>query len=105
LRKSPGFTVAAVLMLALGIGVNVAAFGFFDLMFLRPLPIRDPGTVIGFQRSAPEGFSDNFVYPEMAFYREHAKALSAVLASTDGKLTIDGEEKQLNAQLCDCQLF
>jgi len=37
LRKSPGFTAAAVLMLALGVGVNVAAFGFFDLMFLRPL--------------------------------------------------------------------
>src|ERR1700684_201459 len=43
LRRSPGFTVAAVLMLALGIGVNVAAFGFFDLVFLRPMPVRDPG--------------------------------------------------------------
>jgi hypothetical protein len=44
LRKSPVFTAVAVLMLALGIGVNVAAFGFFDLMFLRPLPfaIRGP---------------------------------------------------------------
>jgi hypothetical protein len=37
LRKSPGFTLAAILMLAIGIGVNVAAFGFFDLMVLRPL--------------------------------------------------------------------
>src|SRR5262245_54355685 len=35
LRKSPGFTLAAVLMLAIGIGVNVAAFGFFDLFVLR----------------------------------------------------------------------
>ena len=42
LRKSPGFTLAAVLMLAIGIGVNVAAFGFFDLMVLRPLPVDDP---------------------------------------------------------------
>ena len=37
LRKSPGFTATAVLMLAIGIGVNVAAFGFFDLMVLQPL--------------------------------------------------------------------
>src|ERR1017187_6946151 len=53
LRKSPVFTAVAVLMLALGIGVNVAAFGFFDLMFLRPLPVRDPGTLLRFERSAP----------------------------------------------------
>src|SRR5690348_9882648 len=42
LLRSPGFTLAAVLMLAVGIGANVAIFGFFDLMFLRPLDVRDP---------------------------------------------------------------
>src|ERR1700753_145000 len=34
LRKSPVFTLAAVLMLTIGIGANVAAFGFFNLMVL-----------------------------------------------------------------------
>ncbi len=42
LRKSPGFTFAAVVTLAVGIGVNVAAFGFFNLIFFRPLPVRHP---------------------------------------------------------------
>src|SRR5580704_14148047 len=88
LRKSPGFTAAAVLILALGIGVNVAAFGFFDLMFLRPLPVRDPGALLKFARSSPQGYADNFVYPEVAFYREHAKKLSAVMASDDAKVTL-----------------
>ena len=55
LRKSPGFTAAAVLMLALGIGVNVAAFGFFDLMFLRPLPVRDPATLLQFDAQRATG--------------------------------------------------
>ena len=43
LRRSPGFTLAAIIMLALGIGVNVAAFGFFNLMVLRPLADPQPG--------------------------------------------------------------
>ncbi len=97
LRKSPGFTFAAVLMLALGIGVNVAAFGFFNLMLLRPLPVRNPETILHFQRRSPENFADNFPYPEVAFFREHSTSLSAVLALSFGKLAMDGEEKPLNA--------
>ena len=104
LRKSPGFTAAAVLMLALGIGVNVAAFGFFDLMFLRPLPVRDPATLLQFERSAPEGYADNFKYPEVAFYRDHSRTLS-VLASNGGKLTIEREEKQLGASFVTANFF
>jgi predicted permease len=105
LRKSPGFTAAAVLMLALGVGVNVAAFGFFDLMFLRPLPVRDPATLLKFSRSAPQGYADNFIYPEVAFYREHSRKLSAVFASDDAKVTIDGDDKQLTASFITANLF
>jgi hypothetical protein len=72
LRKSPGFTVAAVLMLALGIGVNIAAFGFFNLMVLRPLPVRDPATLLRFQRHAPHSYASALPYPEMAFFGEHS---------------------------------
>jgi predicted permease len=105
LRKSPGFTAAAVLMLALGIGVNVAAFGFFDLMFLRPLPVRDPGSLLRFDRSAPQGYADNFMYPEVAFYREHSRTLSAVLASGDAKVTIEGDDRQLAARFATANFF
>ena len=96
LRKSPGFTTAAVLMLALGIGVNVAAFGFFNLMLLRPLPIRHPETILHFQRRSPQNAADNFPYPEVAFFREHSQPLSAILALSFDKLSMDGEEKPLN---------
>ena len=76
LRKSPGFTVAAILILAVGIGVNIAAFGFFNLIVLRTLPVRDPGTLLRFQRVAPDRYASVLPYPEMAFFREHSKTLS-----------------------------
>jgi hypothetical protein len=50
LRRSPGFSVAAILMLGVGIGVNVAAFGFFNLIALKPLPVRDPASLLRFER-------------------------------------------------------
>jgi predicted permease len=97
LRKSPGFTAMAVLILALGIGVNVAGFGFFDLMILRPLPVRHPETLLRFQRQGSGNFSDNFSYAAAAFYREHSSMLSAVLALSFANLTIEGEAKPLHA--------
>lgn len=105
LRKSPGFTVAAVLMLALGIGVNVAVFGFFNLMFLRALPVRDPDTLLRFERRAVDSFSYALPYPEMAFFRDHSKTLSAFLALDPAKLAIDGDEKPLNAHFVTANFF
>lgn len=92
LRKSPGFTVAAILMLAIGIGANVAAFSFFNLMVLSPLPVRDPATLLRFHRRSPQAYAFALPYPEMAFFREHSRTLSAVLALNSTRLPIEGEE-------------
>jgi predicted permease len=105
LRQSPGFTVAAVLMLAIGIGVNVAVFGFFDLMVLRPLPIRDPGTLVRFHRRSLQNYAFALPYPEMAFFREHSRTLSTVLALNSTNLATEGEEKQIDANFVTANFF
>lgn len=97
LRKSPGFTLAAMLMLAVGIGVNVAAFGIFNYVLWEPLPVRDPATLLRLERRAPDSYWSDMLYPEMAFFREHSKTLSAFLAQKEERLSIEGEPKPARA--------
>ena len=105
LRKSPGFTLVAILMLAIGIGVNVAVFGFFDLFVLRPLNVRDPGTLLRFHRRAQSPYAFALPYPEMAFFRDHSSTLSAVLAVNSTPVAVEGEEKQLKASFVTANYF
>lgn len=46
LRRSPGFTIIAILMLSLGIGASVAIFAFVDAALIKPLPYSDPTRLI-----------------------------------------------------------
>ena len=47
LRKNPGFTATAILMLALGMCASVAIFAFVDAALFKPLPYRNPATLLG----------------------------------------------------------
>ena len=46
LRKNPGFTTTAVLMIALGLGASVAIFAFVDAALIQPMPFRDPARLV-----------------------------------------------------------
>ena len=105
LRHAPGFTLAAMLMLAIGIGVNVAAFGFFNLMVLRPLPVRSPETLLRFKRRAPKSYAYQMPYPEMAFFRRYSKTLSAVIAVFDAKLATEGAPKPITGNFVTANYF
>ena len=54
LRKSPGFTLTAIVTLALGIGLNTAIFSLINDLFLRPLPFKEPDRLVHLYSNARE---------------------------------------------------
>jgi predicted permease len=80
LARAPGFTLMAVLVLAIGIGVNISAFSLFNMVALKPLPVHDPASIVRLERRSPSNSTSEMAYPSFAFYREHAKTLSASMA-------------------------
>src|SRR5438445_12124824 len=81
LLKSPGFTVVAVLSLALGIGANAAIFTLVHAVFLKPLPVEDPSRLVSVYTldSKNPGLLP-ISYPNFQDYRDKNTVFSALLA-------------------------
>ncbi len=88
LRRSPAFSLTAVVVLALGIGVNLAAFQVFDAVALSSLPVPSPETLVKLTRRHPGGSATSFSYPAFAFYRERSRALASTFAIVYGSVDI-----------------
>ena len=64
LMQSPGFTLTAILSLALGVGANAAIFSLVDSLLLRELPVERPEELINIYESSPDFPSNTVSYPD-----------------------------------------
>src|SRR6266550_5405828 len=87
LARTPGFTLVAVLSLALGIGVNTTVFSLLDAVILRSLPVHNPDQMVNIAtREAGGAPHYDFSYPLYAGLRDHNDVLSGMVAYTDTSL-------------------
>jgi len=80
LRRSPGFSAAAVLSLALGIGANTSVFSLIYATLFRPLPVPNPEELVAiYHQSSRVGLSSSS-FPDYELYRDHNDVFSGMLA-------------------------
>ena len=102
LQKSPGFTIVAVITIAVGIGANTTLFSVYDRLVLNPVTIPNPPTFVAIWTNNP---TLNFNAPALSWsryedIRDHARSFASlgISAFDNFTLTGNGEPEQLNSQ-------
>jgi predicted permease len=96
LLKSPGFTLLAMLCLALGIGVNTSIFSLLNFLYLRPLPVGAPDRLLVLSR----GGNPLISYPDYRDLRDRSRWLEGMAISnpTESSLDFDGQSHAAAAE-------
>ena len=105
LLKHPGFTIIAVLTLALGIGANTAIFSIVNAVLLRPFPYHAPEQLVTVGEFVPRG---SVSYPNFVDWRAQStlfESVSAVRSNESYNFTGAGEPERVQGRLVSAGFF
>src|SRR5438034_8264340 len=108
LAKSPGFTIVAVLSLALGIGANTTVFSLLDAVMLRSLPVQKPEQIVEIAtRTGGSAPHLDFSYPLYAALRDNNDVLSGMVAYVDTSLGLAAgdQTERIRAEFVSANYF
>jgi len=107
LKNNPGFTLVAVLTLALGIGANSAMFSIINGVLLRPLPYSDPQNLVLLSESWPQFPRLSLSYENYKDWRDQSRSFEAIGAVRNSVMTMTGieEAERIPAQNATASLF
>jgi hypothetical protein len=92
LGRAPGFTLGAVAVLALGVGVNLAEFQIFDATIFHNLDIRDAGSVLHIARNSRRGRSLDLPHGAVEVYQTHSRSFAWLISEdTTFEVVVEGD--------------
>jgi putative ABC transport system permease protein len=107
--KNPGFTLIAVITLALGVGANTAIFSVANTALLRPLPYQNPDELVMVWETAPKlGFPHNDVAPaNFIDWRDQNRVFTQIAAFGGASLSLTGrgEPERIEGERVSASLF
>jgi predicted permease len=106
-RKNPGFTLVAILTLALGISSNTAFFSVVNGVLLNPLPYPQPEQLVTLGESKPNFTNGSISYPNFFDWQKDNQVFSlmAIARSYGYSLTGLGDAEQIDAKLISADYF
>ena len=93
LAKNPGFTVVAVITLALGIGANTVIFSIANAILLRPLPYEDPDRLVYISEDSTRRPRMSVAYPNFLDWREQNTVFENMAAIQPASFNLGGVEE------------